>query len=58
MNPYELQFCNQWFPLRFYCTPLGKKVGILIMSMLEIFWGAIFMEEKAPARCSVLIWGL
>ena len=41
-----------------YNNPLGKKLGIFIMPMLEISRNAIFTGEKAPAGCSLLTPGL
>ena len=38
---------------RFY-TPLGKKVGISIMAMPEMFRDAILIWERAYKGCSLL----
>ena len=53
MNLYMKRTC----PFTDY-TPLGKKVGISIISMLEKSRDAIFRKEKAPAGCSLLTQGL
>ena len=43
---------------RCYCTPLGKKVGILTMPMIEIPRDASFVPETNPVGCCLLILGL
>ena len=55
-GPADISCMEKWYVHKY--TPLGKKVGISIMPMLEISRYAIFMEEKAPAGCSELARGL